>query len=88
MPEPREEEERPNEERPAIHELIGESEHSVEEAHIDERAASRRMARGPATRGADEPDVEDLGRRSLEEATEAPVERTREESAPLRGPID
>lgn len=76
------------EERPSIEELVGESEHTVEEAAIEERAPSGWKARGPSERRVPELAPEDLARHALEEATEAPVERPAETHVPLRGPLD
>lgn len=75
----------PDEERPAAEDLGGESEHSMHEAHIDERASTRKRRRA----GRDEEiDVspEDMGRHALGSATEA--EETADDCVePLRGPL-
>lgn len=76
--------------RPAVEELGGESEYSLEEAHRIERGSTRRHARGaadhdPLTRS---PDPDELGRRYLEEATQTRVEREQEEEEPVVLPSD
>jgi hypothetical protein len=76
-------EERADEERPAIEELVGESEHSVQEAAIDERGSSRR---GTPRDEEIHVDPDDLGRHALEEATEL-GHRKAAGGEPLRGPL-
>lgn len=76
--------------RPEVGELGGESEYSLEEAGRIERGATRRHARGPFTREPlnPSPDPDELGRRFLENATEAPVDRMDEEEEPVVLPSD
>jgi hypothetical protein len=72
--------ERAEQQSPAAEELLGESEYSLEEAHRIERGSTRRHARGQADRElASEPEPDELGRRFLEDATEAPGNRSEEE---------
>lgn len=76
--------------RPEAGELGGESEYSLDEAHHVERGTTRRHARGPFTREPlnPSPDPDELGRRFLENATEAPVDRSDEEEEPVVLPSD
>lgn len=78
--------------RPAVEELGGESEHSLEEAHHIERGSTRRHATGGYDRNplTPSPDPDELGRRYLENATQAPVDRRSqdEEEEPVLLPSD
>lgn len=67
---------RAEQQRPAIEELGGESEASLEEAHHDERGSTHYVRHGVFTREplTVEPEPDELGRRFLEEATQAPVD--------------
>ncbi len=73
-----------DQERPAAEELGGESEHSMQEANLDERGSTRRKKRGPPAREPLSADVSELGSRYLEEATTGePIDREDDEE-PVR----
>lgn len=76
--------------RPAVEELGGQSEYSLEEAHRIERGSTRRHTRGAADhdRLIPSPDPDELGRRYLEGATQTQVEREQETEEPVVLPSD